>query len=59
MCVPQWVYIDIASPEYDTYRFTASETLSGLSRTVPCGVWVIQIWYGGSPTKSQAGMPTK
>jgi hypothetical protein len=41
--VPQWVYIEIASPEQDTGRFCASSTCIAWATSSPRGVCVIRI----------------
>ena len=43
MCVPQWVYMWIESPQYEYASCTCEPTPERLSLTEPCGVWVIQI----------------
>ena len=45
MCVPTWEYIEIAVPAY--------------SCPSPCGVWVSQMSYSGSPSTVHAGIPMK
>src|SRR4249919_3674187 len=47
------------SPQYEYFSCTSLPTPERLSWTEPCGVWVIQIPYGGSPAATHDGMPMK
>ena len=47
------------SPQYEYFSCTSLPTPERLSWTEPCGVWVIQIPYGGSPAATQDGIPMK
>jgi hypothetical protein len=58
-CVPQCVYIATESPQYEYFSCTAGPAPERLSWIEPCGVCVIQMWYGSSPAATHDGMPTK
>src|SRR5581483_149122 len=58
-CVPQCVYRWIESPQYEYFSCADAPTPERLSLIEPCGVWVIQIPYGGSPAATQDGIPMK
>ncbi len=59
MCVPQWVYMWIESPQYEYFSCTWLPTPERLSMTEPCGVCVIQMPYPGSPAATHDGIPMK
>ncbi len=59
MCVPQWVYMWIESPQYEYFSWTWLPTPERLSLIDPCGVCVIQMPYPGSPAATHDGIPMK
>ena len=49
MWVPRCVYIEMASPHHEYFLCTSELMPEAWSLSVPWGVCVIEIWYGGSP----------
>src|ERR671932_1841071 len=56
-CVPQCVYMWMESPQYEYFSCADEPTPERLSLIEPCGVWVIQIPYGGSAAGAPHRLP--